>query len=153
MKPSTAQSHRITVATFDRPDAAEAFHRHLSTRIIDSVVVDERNVQRFWFLAPRRSGVHVQVTPELAQTARTHLTVWEQGLPESHRPNRCPHCGSSRVEFPQLGRNFILPTLMGHLAVAFGLQKHRHYCQDCHETWEDGAAAPLLPAKPKPRSV
>lgn len=148
------QPHRITVATFDRLEAAQSFRHHLAERIIPSALLDERNAQRFWFLAPRRSGVHVQVEPELARSARTHLALWEQGVPASERPIRCPHCDSSRVEFPQLGRNFILPTLMGHLAVALGLQKRRHYCQDCHETWPETEETPaVLSGEPRPGST
>ena len=152
MKP-TSSSHHIGVATFDLPEAAKAFQHHLAERIVPSMILDERNTQRFWFLAPRRSGVHVLVPPDLAETARLHLALWERNQSQSHRPIHCPHCGSSRIEFPQLGRNFILPTLMAHLAVALGLQKRRHYCQDCHETWAENPAPAILPNPPRPRSA
>jgi hypothetical protein len=135
------QKQMITVATFDSADAAEAFRRHLSTKVIHAVVSDERNMQRFWFLAPRHHGVHVRVLPELAPTARIYLRDWEQLMTPGLRAIHCPECSSSRVEYPQLSRQFILPTLMAHIATMLGIQRRRYYCKDCHRSWDETTEA------------
>jgi hypothetical protein len=139
MKNTPMNRQMITVATFDSLEAAEGFRRHLSTKVIHAVVNDERRVQRFWFLAPRRHGIHVRVLPELADIARTYLHDWERRMGLRFRAIHCPECDSSRVEYPQMARQFILPTLMAHIAILLGLQRRRYYCKDCHQSWDEVA--------------
>jgi len=76
---------------------------------------------------------------------RYHLTTF---YPQGHRRDlvnsfggnllrdaiHCPECGSSRVEYPQFTRKFILPNF-GALLCAIGLMEWKFYCQECQFTW------------------
>ncbi len=54
---------------------------------------------------------------------------------------RCPSCHSRRVQFPQMTRKFILPTLMAQVFLLLGVLRPEYYCQDCHYAWQPGQAA------------
>ena len=49
---------------------------------------------------------------------------------------RCPQCGSSNIEYPQMTRKFLTPALMGLLCAPRIIPKE-FYCQDCHYTWSN----------------
>jgi len=55
----------------------------------------------------------------------------------------CPSCGSLRVNYPQMTRKFILPTVILHLGIIFRAIDHECYCESCHSHLEppkDGVA-------------
>ena len=58
----------------------------------------------------------------------------------------CPQCGSSRVEFPQVTRKFLMPWAYAFLC-AVGVCEKRFYCEDCHNTW------PLHPKTQRPTDI
>jgi hypothetical protein len=47
----------------------------------------------------------------------------------------CPACGSLRVNYPQMTRRFILPTILLHLGIIFRVIEHECYCEHCHHMW------------------
>ncbi len=63
---------------------------------------------------------------------------------------RCPDCGSLRVNYPQMTRKFLLPTLFLHLGIIFRVITHQAYCESCHCLWSlpKKGEAPELAPKP-----
>jgi hypothetical protein len=51
------------------------------------------------------------------------------------RAIRCPACGSLRVQYPQMTRRFLLPTLSLHLGIILRFIAHEAYCESCHWLW------------------
>ena len=49
---------------------------------------------------------------------------------------RCPQCGSSNIEYPQMTRKFLTPALVAVLC-ALKIIPKEFYCQDCHYTWSN----------------
>jgi hypothetical protein len=115
--------------------AAQALHDYLKQEGLDGRIHDERALQRFWFLARQQAGVSVEVREEEWDKARRYLDRTEEGRRLLAEALRCPACLSLRVEYPQMTRKNMLPTLIMHVLVALRIMDHECYCEDCHNTW------------------
>lgn len=138
-------NHKHTIfwanlAAFEKKSDADELHAHLARNGVEALVYDERNLQSWWFLSRPRIGVRVQVPSEDFYEVAEKVN----GDPEAKRILRkavhCPSCESLKVEYPQMTRRFILPTLIAHLLVLLGIMKHSYYCEDCHYTWTKNRA-------------
>ena len=125
----------VTVATFDDANHALKLRERLRATGMDARVKDERTLQRFWFHAKPQAGVHVEVAAEDANCASRCVESWEmQGATE--RSIRCPSCGSPRIQYPNMTRRFVMPTLVAELLSFFGVLFYECYCEACHHTWD-----------------
>jgi hypothetical protein len=126
---------RVTVATFNAEPPAKVVRDRLEQNGVAACIVDERNVQRFWFLSKQYAGVRVKVEKpdfDRASDLLEKLDLQEGIMSEAIR---CPQCDSSRVEYPQMTRYFILPTLLAQVGHLLGIIKYRFYCRTCQHTW------------------
>ena len=86
------------------------------------------------------AGIKIQVDRadfEKALHALHDLDVQEHLLDNAVR---CPDCSSSRIEYPQFTRKFIMPTFLEFFCVV-GLMDREYYCENCHFTWPSKAKA------------
>jgi len=129
----------ITVASFNEPAPADGLTQLLRRDGVDARVQDERKLQKNWFLVERtRAGVHVLV-PELAYDRALHLLETNTAAETCLRQAvHCPSCGSARVQFPQMTRKNLLPTLVAQALVLTGIMKQEYFCETCHYTWRPG---------------
>jgi hypothetical protein len=143
-----------TIAAFDNRPAAQAFCDFLQTEGFDSRIADERKVQRFWFFAAQQAGVHVEVPEDNFAAVREALDNNPRADSVLRDAIRCPSCHSSRVQYPQMTRKFILPTLVAQALVLFGVMRHECYCEDCHNTWvrEKPSDGPVSPSSKPARA-
>ena len=124
----------VTVLTFDEPEPAEPLKRRLEEAGIHASVYDERKLQHV-FLAPGSlAGIRLRVDRKDFERARELLAEWHARDGVLREAIHCPECGSSRVQFPQFTRKFVLPNF-GALLCAIGLMEWKFYCQDCQYTW------------------
>jgi hypothetical protein len=124
----------ITVATFNKAADAQPLKQRLEDSHITAEIHDESVMERLWFVARPLAGVKVQVHARDHDAAMRLMHEWA-GQPEvKGRAVICPECGSSRIEYPQFTRKFLIPNLLGLVAAA-GLIEKEFYCQDCHCTW------------------
>jgi predicted Zn-ribbon and HTH transcriptional regulator len=128
----TFESRPVTIATFDKPSDAAAFRQFLAVEDIPSIAEDERLIQRLLLLSSPKAGIHIKVSPAMVMRAEACLAKWET---PSRKAVRCPRCKSSRVEYPQLPRNFILSSLFEHLAMLLGFEKRSYRCKHCETLW------------------
>lgn len=129
----------INVATFDEPDKAVAFRQFLREEGIDAQVHDERHLQRIWFLSQtEKAGVHVRVPEPSFEFTQNFLEMSPKARSFLRLAVRCPSCKSARVQFRQMTRNNVLPTLVAQMLVLFGVMRQECYCEDCHRTWRPG---------------
>src|SRR5262249_4085350 len=69
------------------------------------------------------------------ERAQELMVEWEASDPDiSAALVRCPQCGSSNIEYPQMTRKFLTPALVGVLC-AMKIIPKEFYCQDCNFTW------------------
>jgi hypothetical protein len=124
----------ITLATFHELAKAEPLKRRLEASHIPAVIHDESAMERLWFVKQPLAGVRLKVRACDFETAQRLMQIWEETDGVLHHAVRCPECGSSRIEYPQFTRKFVLPNLVGLLS-AIGLVEKEFYCQACHYTW------------------
>jgi hypothetical protein len=128
--------HRWTnLATFDDLVEAPQLRDALEQAGFETTLEDERLLQRLWFLAVPRAGIHVLVLKESYEQARKFLDAETPSAPWRDKIIRCPRCRSSRVHYPAMTRKNILPTLIAHVLVLLRILHHEFYCEDCHHTW------------------
>lgn len=132
----------VTVLTFNEPEQAEPLKQRLEQAGISAAVYDERKLQRA-FLSPQPlAGIRLRVDRKDFERARELLWGWHQRDGVLRDAIHCPECGSSRVEFPQFTRKFVLPNF-GALLCAIGLMEWQFYCQECQFTWPRKQNVPL----------
>ena len=126
---------KLTVATFnDKAKAAEVRDR-LEQAGIHSEIYDESKLQKFWFFSEHLAGEKLRVDErdfERAREVLQGLDVNENVLKDAVK---CPECGSSRIEYPQFTRKFVVPTIIEIFTVVAPGMKKKFYCEDCHHTW------------------
>jgi hypothetical protein len=123
----------LTVATFNEREQARPLMQWLENAGIHADILDERRMQRFWFMSEPLAGIHVQVHPDHFDQARELVKQWDRegALKEAVH---CPQCGSARMQYPQMNRKFLTTSLV-ELAYVVRLVDREFYCEDGHYTW------------------
>lgn len=148
---SNQPSHQWgNVAAYDEVAPAEALQRFLQQEGFESRVYDERNVQRMWFWAEPQAWAHVQVSGDRYTQAREFLENDTRAQEALRAANHCPSCTSPNVQYPQMTRKFILPTLVAQVLIMLGFMEKECYCEDCHYTWVPSTPSALRTASPRP---
>ena len=128
----------VDLASFSDREPAVALQHRFERAGIPAVLHDEAKLQRYWFLSPDLAAYKVEVPRDEFEHARDLLTEWDKTEDVLHDAVRCPSCGSPRVEYPQLMREFYLsPTVLLELGMVVGAIPREFYCEDCHFTWPD----------------
>src|SRR5215469_12006147 len=126
-------SHRyqpwVTVAVFEDTRDGRVLETFLRDRDINARTYNDKLLQNFLFLCPPRVTYRVQVR-------RDHFDQAVRAMDDSHPPIlekaiHCPECGSLRINYPQMTRRFLLPTVALHLGIIFRVIEHEAYCENC----------------------
>jgi hypothetical protein len=148
MKTETPKIDFVNIATFDEASSAEALKSFLIGEGLDARVQDETHLQRFWFMALAKAGFHVMIPKQQLGIAQ-QIVKEPQSAPYVRKAIHCPSCDSLRVQYPDLSRKSVLPTLFFDLFVLLHITKHKYYCEDYHFSWpKSGSSAALLPPTP-----
>ena len=102
-------------------------------------------------LCPPHATVRVQVRGNDFKNATCFLDHEPATSVLLQRAIRCPSCGSLRVQYPQMTRRFLLPTLFLHLGIIFRVIVHEAYCENCHWLWSLSRKRSPLRLKRAPR--
>lgn len=136
----------ITVALFDNLPAANAFESFLRDQRVEARTFNDRFLQIVLFLCPPRAMCRVQVREHFYKMTVDLLKAREPAILE--KAIRCPECSSLRVNYPQMTRKFLLPTIFLHLGIIFRIIHHQAYCETCHCVWSlPKAELPVSPAQ------
>lgn len=123
----------LDVALFERQDAGRALQSLLEDNGLEARTYDDKWFRYFLFLRPPRITYRVQVRRNHIEEVNRLL---EQKAPVVLKQAiHCPACGSLHVNYPQMTRRFILPTVLLHLGIIFRIIEHECYCEHCHEMW------------------
>jgi len=136
------------VAVFDNLDTGQALETFLRDNGFKARTYDDKAFRYFLFLRPPQVTYRVQVRKNYFDDAAKLLEASPPAI--LLRALHCPACGSLRVNYPQMTRRFVLPTILLHLGIIFRVIEHECYCEHCHHMWNlPGAKAPLR----KPRDA
>jgi len=124
----------VTVATFNEPSKAEPLKQQLENEGIYAEIHDESKYEWFWFVSKPVAGIRLKVHKKNFERARQRVRELDTSTGLLRDAVKCPQCGSSRIEYPQFTRKFIMPNLVG-LASLLGIIDKQFYCQECEHTW------------------
>jgi len=124
----------VTVATFNQLEHAVPLRKRFEDSGIPAEIHNESTMERLWFVGYPLAAIRLKVHSRHYERALKLLHELDAADGALRHALRCPECASSRVEYPQFTRRFILPNLIGLLS-ALGLVEKEFYCQDCHYTW------------------
>ena len=124
----------VTIATFNETGKAKRLKERLQQAGLRADIHNEGHLQKVAFMSKPQANVKVQVEDNDFERAQQLMVEWEASDPEIGSAIRCPQCKSPRIEYPQLTRKFIIPSIA---SVFFALRifQKEFYCQDCHFTW------------------
>ena len=121
------------VAVFETLDAGRTLETFLKEKGFEARTDDEKWFRYFLFLRPPKIVYHVQVRKNRFEEAARLLAT--AASPVLARAIHCPACQSLRINYPQMTRRFVLPTIALHLGIIFRIVEHECYCEHCHHTW------------------
>jgi len=131
----------VPVATFNEREPAVRLQQRLEAAGFTAVVTDQSKIERFWFVSEPLAAIHLEVEPSRYLEARRLIEDWDRTNPVLTDAVRCPECHSSRVEYPQMTRKFVTPSI-GVVLMLLRLVPREFYCLDCHYTWPKESKAP-----------
>ncbi len=131
----------VTIATFNEPAKAKHLKERLQQAGLKADIHNEAHLQAVAFMSKPQANWKVNVDEDDFAAAQSLMVEWETSDPDIGSAIRCPQCGSSRIEYPQLTRKFITPALASIL-FALKIFPKEFYCQDCHFTWTNEDTAP-----------
>ena len=125
----------VTIATFNEQSKARHLRDRLQQAGVSADIIGEGHLQRVAFMSKPQANVKVLVEEEDFEKAQRLMVDWESTDPDiAAAVIRCPQCGSSRIEYPQLTRKFLTPSLASIL-FALKIFPKEFYCHSCHNTW------------------
>lgn len=127
--------HWVNVAMFDDLNAAQLLRHYLERAGFRSRAFNDRLLQLFLFLCPPRATYRVQICRDDFKRASEFLATDPAAISATKLAIHCPLCGSLRIQYPQMTRKFLLPTLILHLGIIFRVIEHEAYCENCHHIW------------------
>src|SRR5438128_2672808 len=125
----------VIIATFNEPAKAKQLKRRFHDAGLKADVHNEAPLQQVGFMSKPQANAKVLVEDNDFERAQSLMVEWEATDPDiSAALVRCPQCGSSNIEYPQMTRKFVTPALVGILCAVKIIPKE-FYCHVCHFTW------------------
>jgi transposase-like protein len=125
----------VTIATFNETAKARRLKERFQQAGIKADIHNEGHLQQVAFMSKPQANIKVQVEDEDFERAQPLMVEWEATDPDiAAAVIRCPQCGSSRIEYPQMTRKALTPA-MASILFALKIFPKEFYCEDCHYTW------------------
>ena len=96
----------VTIATFNEPAKAKHLKERLQEAGLKADIHNEAHLQAVAFMSKPQANWKVNVDEDDFEAAQSLMVEWEATDPDVGSAIRCPQCGSSRIEYPQLTRKF-----------------------------------------------
>ena len=127
----------VTIATFNEPAQAKKLKARFNEAGLPADIHNEAPLQQIGFMSKPQANAKVLVEDKDFERAQSLMVEWEATDPIiAAAVIRCPQCGSSRIEYPQMTRKFLTPGLV-ILLCALKIIPKEFYCEDCHYTWNN----------------
>ena len=123
----------MILVTFNDVEHAQPVVHRLEQAGLHPHLHDETNWQRRHF-AETLASVKVEVDEDEYAEAKRKLRELDATDHCLDQSVSCPACGSSEVDYPQMTRKFVLPSLHA-IFYQLGFAEKEFYCHACHHTW------------------
>ena len=123
------------VAVFENLSDGEILQAFLKKRRIEAQICNDRLLQLRLFLNPPHAAFRVQVRGNAFRAVAELLGSAPEVAVIVQRAIHCPSCGSLRVAYPQMTRQFFVPTVLLLLGIFFHVIQHEARCENCHHIW------------------
>lgn len=133
MQPTWTHQPWHDVALFESFEAGRSLEALLRDSGFEARTYNDKWFRYFLFLRPPQIVYHVQVRKGRLGEAIKFLET--QAPLVLNRALHCPACNSLHLNYPQMTRRFILPTILLHLGIIFRVIEHECYCEHCHNMW------------------
>ena len=143
----------VNVAIFTDANDSQMLEMDLKDKGFETRTYNDKLLQRSLFLCPPHATIRVQVRGNDFKNVTYVLDNEPTTSVLLQRAIRCPSCGSLRVQYPQMTRKFLLPTLLLHLGIIFRVIVHEAYCENCHWLWSLSKKRVSAPAKARAASA
>ena len=137
----------VNVAIFENISDGQMLEMDLKNKGFETRAYNDKLLQCLLFLCPPHATMRVQVRGNDFKNVTYFLDNEPTTSVLLQRAIRCPSCGSLRVQYPQMTRRFLLPTLLLHLGIIFRAIVHQAYCENCHWLWSLSKKPVSAPAK------
>ena len=125
----------VTIATFNETAKAKRLKERFQQAGVKADIHNEGHLQQVAFMSKPQANMKVQVEDDDFERAQQLMVEWEATDPDiAAAVIRCPQCGSSRIEYPQMTRKFLTPA-MASILFALRIFPKEFYCEDCQYTW------------------
>jgi len=135
MRSSRKTQPWVNIAIFENVSDGQIVEMDLKNKGFETRTYNDKLLQCFLFLCPPHATIRVQVRGNDFKNVAYFLDHEPATSVLLQRAIRCPSCGSLRVQYPQMTRRFLLPTLLLHLGIIFRVIAHEAYCESCHWLW------------------
>jgi hypothetical protein len=135
MSSSFKQKPWVNVAIFESLSDGLVLETFLKGHRFEARTYNDRLLQLCLFLCPPRATFRVQVRANAVWAATELLGIAPETTAILQPAIHCPSCGSLHVNYPQMTRKFLLPTVVLHLGIIFRVINHEAYCEHCHYIW------------------
>ena len=125
----------VNVAIFENANDSQMLEMDLKNKGFETRTYIDKLLQCLLFLCPPHATIRVQVRANDFKNVTYFLDHEPATSVLLQRAIRCPSCASLRVQYPQMTRRFLLPTLLLHLGIIFRFIAHEAYCESCHWLW------------------
>lgn len=123
----------LDVAMFENEGEGKVLETFFKNKGFQARTYNDKWLRCFLFLRPPRVTYRVQVRKSYIASATECLHLESPAI--LNKAFHCPSCGSLQVNYPQMTRKFILPTVLLHLGIIFRVIGHECYCEHCHYIW------------------
>src|SRR5436309_4986594 len=107
-----APAAMVTIATLNEPAKAKRLKERLEQAGLKADIHNEGHLQQVAFMSKPQANVKVHVEDDDFERAQQLMTEWEATDPDiASAMLRCPQCGSSSIQYPQLTRKAITPAM------------------------------------------
>ena len=128
----------VSLAVFEQEVEARRLEKFLQSRKFEARTYDDKLMRTLLFLRPPQKTHRVQVRVSDSKVA-AHLITHDAEAEILLRDSvHCPSCGSLHVQYPQMTRRFIMPTILLHAGILLRIIDHEAYCEHCHFIWHLG---------------
>src|SRR6266699_4474664 len=125
----------VTIATFNEPAKAKRLKERFQQAGLRVDIHNEGHLQQVAFMSRPQANAKVRIEDNDFERAQELMVEWEASDPDiTAAIIRCPQCGSSQIEYPQLTRKFLTPA-MASVLFALKIFQKEFYCENCHFTW------------------
>ena len=134
----------VKVAVFKESNEAQVLEAFFKKRRVEARTYHDKILLLLLFLCPPRATFRVEVRHGFIKHAMELLDADPDAPAILQKAVHCPECDSLSVDYPQMTRKSLLPTLLLHLGIIFRVIEHQCYCEHCHCVWNVSKKPPVV---------